>query len=93
MKNLNVVLNMSGCELSKHLCDIGFDNIKMAADNDKLLAEYSDEELIDEMVNNNNRDHKDIIVALVKSNILDDDDEQYGLIDRLEGFLKDIGLE
>jgi hypothetical protein len=96
MSKLAITLDLdtfSGCEMANIVEGLGVDNITTYSDRYELLSKYSDEDLIDEITNNNDRDHKDIIVALVKSNILDEDDEQYGLIDKLEDFLKDIGLE
>lgn len=90
MKNLDVVLGMSGCELVEHIDSIGLDNIKMFTSKDELLAKYGDDEIIDELVNNNDRDVRKIIVALFESHIVLNWDNCDELMSKLDNVLNEV---
>ena len=90
MKNLDVVLGMSGCELVKHIESIGLDNIKMFTSKDELLAKYNDDEIIDELVNNNDRDIRQVIVALFECCIVPNDDSRNELMSKLHNVLNEV---
>ena len=60
---------MSGCELERMVSSIGLDNIKLCTNNDELFSKYNDDELIDEIINNNDRDIRKIIESLFQSSI------------------------
>jgi hypothetical protein len=57
----------SGCEIQKKIDEIGYDNIVLLSNNDELLKRYSDDEIIDQIVNNYDRDIETIIAALQAS--------------------------
>jgi hypothetical protein len=87
MKNLD---GMSGCELVKHIESIGLDNIKMFASKDELLAKYDDDEIIDELVNNNDRDIRQVIVALFECCIVPNDGSRNELMSKLDSVLNEV---
>lgn len=90
MKNLNVAINMSGCQLANHIREIGLDNIKMMTNNDELLGHYTDDELIDEIVNNNDRDIREIITELFESCIVPNNDKYGQLMSKLDNVLSEV---
>ncbi len=87
MKNLD---GMIGCELSKHIESIGLDNIKMFTSKDELLAKYNDDEIIDELVNNNDRDIRQVIVALFECCIVPNDGNRNELMSKLDSVLNEV---
>ncbi len=58
---------LSGCEIQKEIEKIGYEDIVLIGDNDELLKHYSDDELIDQIVNNHDRDIESIIKVLQDS--------------------------
>jgi hypothetical protein len=72
MRQLEIVEAMSPSELSSLIRQIGLDNVKLYADQNKLLATYSDYELIAEITDNKRRDVKGIIKKLYVSLITSD---------------------
>ena len=81
---------MSGCELAKHIESIGLDNIKTLTNKDELLARCSDDEIIDELVNNNDRDIRKIIVALFESHVVLNSDNHDDLMSKLDNMLNEV---
>lgn len=80
---------MSACELAKHIESIGLDNVKMLTNKDELLARYSDDEIIDELVNNNDRDIRQVIIALFESHVVLNSDNHDELMSKLDSVLNE----
>lgn len=57
----------SGCQDENLIKAIGLNNIKMLSDNSELLKHFTDDELIDEICNNRNRDFDEIVRQLDES--------------------------
>lgn len=62
-----MIESMSGCELAKHLEEIGVENIQMFTDCDQLLDQYSDETLLDHIINRRDCDIGKFVTELVLS--------------------------
>ena len=71
------VNKMSGCELSNLLANtIGLTLVKLSVDNDEMLKQYSDDELIENIINGNDRDVIKIIIELYDSILVHGDPER-----------------
>lgn len=75
MRQFELFDDMSPAELSAHIRSIGLDNIKLYADTKKLIATFSDYELLDEITANKKRDVKGMIKKLYVSLITTDSAE------------------
>ncbi|GLR76807.1 MULTISPECIES: hypothetical protein [Aliivibrio] len=58
---------LSGCEISKIIEGIGYDNLSLFCDKDEFISRLSNEALLDSIVNDNNRDIEMLILQLYSS--------------------------
>ena len=68
--HLNTALKidqLSGCELTNLIENIGYDNLALFTNKDDLISRLSDETLLDAIVNDNDRNIEQLIIKLYSS--------------------------
>lgn len=68
--NISIDLSgLSGCAIAAVINEIGYNNIAMFSNHEDLLNQFSDEQLIDHLINNNDRAILEIAEACIMAEV------------------------